>query len=62
MQFGIFSAPKVFQQKRHEFIEGLCGLEVVADKFIATGQGTILEEASKDHDKNLGALLLCCRE
>jgi len=62
MPFGICSAPEVFQRRMHELIEGLCGVEVVADDFVAIGRGDTLEEASKDHDKNLGALLLRCHE
>ena len=33
MPFGISSAPEVFQKKIHELIEGLHGIEVVADDF-----------------------------
>ena len=34
MPFGISSAPEVFQRKMHELIEGLKGVEVVADDFV----------------------------
>ena len=53
MPFGISSAPEVFQRKMHEFIEGLTGIEVVADDFIAVGFGDTFEEATRDHDKHL---------
>ena len=33
MPFGIKSAPEVWQRKSHEFIEGLCGVEVIMDDF-----------------------------
>jgi len=62
MPFGICSAPEVFQRKMHELIEGLCGVEVVADDFVAIGRGSTIEEASKDHDRNLGGLLQRCHE
>lgn len=53
MPFGISSAPEVFQRKMHELIEGMTGIEVVADDFIAVGYGETFEEATRDHDKNL---------
>ncbi|PFX11501.1 Retrovirus-related Pol polyprotein [Stylophora pistillata] len=62
MPFGISSAPEVFQRKMHELIEGLTGIEVVADDFIAVGYGETYEEASRDHDRNLLAFLERCDE
>ena len=46
----------------HEFIEGLDGIEVVADDFIAVGCGHTFEEATSDHDKHLLAFLKRCEE
>lgn len=51
--FGILSAPEVFQRKMHKLIEGMTGVEVVADDFIAVGYGETFGEATRDHDKNL---------
>ena len=62
MLFGISSAPEVFQRKMHELIEGLMGIEVVADDFIAVGHGETFEEATKDHDKMLLEFLKRCEE
>ena len=62
MPFGISSAPEVFQRRMHEFIEGLDGIEVVADDFIAVGYGDTFEEATRDHDKHLLAFLKRCEE
>ena len=62
MPFGICSAPEIFQRKMHEIIEGLQGVEVVADDFLAVGRGESIEEANRDHDKNLDALLQRCAE
>jgi len=62
MPFGICSAPEVFQRKMHELIEGLYGVEVVADDFVAIGRGDTIEDASIDHDHNLGTLLRRCHE
>ena len=60
MSFGISSAPEVFQRKMHELIEGLNGIEVVADDFIVVGYGEMYEEALCDHDRNLLAFLERC--
>lgn len=46
MPFGISSAPELFQRKMHKLIEGLVGVEVVADNFIAVGYGNTFEEAT----------------
>ena len=51
--FGILSAPEVFQRKMHELIEGMMGIEVVADDFTAVGYSETFGEATQDHDKNL---------
>ncbi len=46
MPFGISSAPEVFQRRMHEVIEGLQGVEVVADDFVTVGFGDTEEEAT----------------
>lgn len=53
MPFAICSAPEVYQWKMHEVINGLAGVNVVADDFLVIGSGGSLEEAIKDHDRNL---------
>ena len=62
MPFGISSAPEVFQRKMHKLIEGLNGIEVVADDFIAVGYGDTYEEASQNHNRCLLAFLRRCEE
>ena len=62
MPFGISSAPEVFQRKMHELIEGLMGIEVVADDFFVVGHGKTFGEATKDHDKTLLEFLKRCKE
>ena len=57
MPFGISSAPEVWQRKMNEAIEGLCGVEVIADDFLVCGFGDTVLEAIKDHDQNLTAFL-----
>ena len=62
LPFGISSAPEVFQRKMHEVIEGLRGIEVVANDFIVVGDGDTEEQAIEDHDTNLEAFLKHCTE
>ena len=58
MPFGIATAP----QEYHEVLEGLPGIYIIADDILITGQGEGKEEALKDHDRNLVALLERARE
>lgn len=60
MPFGISSAPEIFQRRIHELIEGLQGVEVVADDFVVVGFGKTVPEATRDHDRNLEAFLRRC--
>ena len=62
MPFGISSAPEVFQRKMHQLIEGLHGVEVIADDFVTVGYGNTTEAAIADHDRNLMAFLKRCEE
>ena len=62
MPFGISSAPEVFQHRMHELIQGLVGVEVIADDFVAVGCGETLEKAIQDHDTNLGTLIERCEQ
>ena len=62
LPFGISPAPEYFQHCLDQAIEGLPGVCTVADDILITGEGDTLQEAVKDHDKNLLALLARCRE
>ena len=62
LPFGISSAPEVFQRRMHQLIEGLSGIEVVADDFIVIGCGNTVEEANSDHDRALISFLERCKE
>ena len=62
MPFGISSAPEVFQRRMHELIEGLQGVEVIADDFMTVGYGKSQEEAVRNHDVNLTAFLQRCAD
>ena len=60
MRFRISSAPDVFQRRMHELIEGLHGVEVIADDFVVVGFGHTHLEAIHDHDKNFMTFLQRC--
>jgi len=62
MPFGISSAPKMYQRHQCEIIEGLNGVEVVADDILVCGSGDTDAEAVLDHDRNLESLLKRARE
>ena len=55
--FLIRSAPEVFRQKRHELIQGMLHVKVVADFFVVVGCGDTHKQAVQDHDKNLMTFL-----
>ena len=46
MPFGITSAPEVWQRKMNDSIEGLRGVEVLADDFYCVGLETVLPRQS----------------
>ena len=62
MPFGISSAPEPWQRKMNEAIEGLQGVEVIADDFLVCGFGDTEDEAVNDHDQSLAAFLQRCHE
>ena len=62
MPFGISSAPEVFQRRMHQVIEGLDGVEVIADDFLVYGRGATREQAIRDHDKHLEKFLQRCEQ
>lgn len=63
MPFGISPAPEIFQHKQNEVLNGLKGVEVMADDLLVYGKGDTKEQAIKDHNHNLEELLkrLKCR-
>ena len=62
MPYGICSAPEEYQRRQHEILEGLNGVENVADDILVFGCGDTDEEAEADHDRCVPALLQRCRE
>ena len=62
MPFGISSAPEEFQRRMHTTLQGLSGVEVIADDILVYGCGDTEEEYQRDHDENLLHLLQHARE
>ena len=60
--FGISSAPEEFQRRMHTALQGLYGVEVIADDILVYGCGETEEESQKDHDANLQQLLQRARD
>ena len=52
---------EICQQNMHEIMEGLNGMEVIADDFLIIGFGDTMSEATKSHDHNLSAFLDRCK-
>ena len=53
LPFGINAAPEHFQQKMQEVINGLLGVEMMADDILIYGIGETIDEAIENHNKNL---------
>lgn len=62
LPFGIASAPEIFQLKLQEAIEGLEGVECIADDVLVYGIGDTFHEALVNHNKCLEALLVRLEE
>lgn len=62
LPFGICSAPEVFQRKMHQLVEGLSGIEVIADDFAVVGFGDNIAEAHRSHDTNMMAFVQRCED
>ena len=56
------SAPEEFQRRMHTVLQGLPGVEVIADDILVYGSGTTDAECQQDHDHNLQLLLQRARE
>ncbi len=62
MHFGIKSAPEAFQRRIYEVVEGLSGVEVVADDFMVVGFGEMEANARGNHNEQLEVFLQRCKE
>ncbi|XP_030853177.1 uncharacterized protein K02A2.6-like [Strongylocentrotus purpuratus] len=62
LPFGLNASAEIFQKKLQQALDGLDGIECVADDIILFGVGDNREQAEKDHDRKLEALLQRCRD
>ena len=62
LPFGLNVSSEIFQKRLIQALEGLPGVVNVADDIVVVGRGQSIPEAEADHDKNLKALRLRCRE
>ncbi|RXN17139.1 Transposon Ty3-G Gag-Pol poly [Labeo rohita] len=62
MPMGISPAPEVFQHRLTQALEGLPGIQIIADDILVCGEGDNDEAAEKDHDTKLRQLLDRCRD
>ncbi len=62
LPFGLSVSSEIFQKRVNQAIEGLSGVLGITDDIVVFGKGETVKEAEADHDKNLHALLECCRE
>ena len=62
MPFGMKSAPKEFQRRIDECIEGLPNTAVIHDEIIIYGTGNTEQEAIESHDAAFTALMDRCRQ
>ena len=62
MPFGISPAPEEFQRRLDQALAGLNGCKAIADDIIVFECGANDDEAVRDHDENLIALLQRCRD
>jgi len=62
LPYGVSPAPEIFQRKIHEALSRLRHTACIADDILIFGCGDNIEEAKRDHDANLIALLDRCRE
>lgn len=61
LPFGISSAPEIFQTKLQEVIQGLDGVECLADDLLVYGRGRTFRDALENHNQNLESLLIRLR-
>ena len=53
MPFGIKSAPEIFQQRMHQALEDLTGVELMANDILVYESGDNVEDAKRDHEKKI---------
>ena len=62
LPFGVSIAPEEFQQRLNHALGGLKGTRMIHDDILIFGEGATEEQAIKDHDQNLHAVMQPCQE
>ena len=62
LPFRISSALEVFQYRMHQLVEGLSGVEVIADDCVVVGFRDSMEDVIQNHDQNLRRFLQRCEQ
>ena len=62
LPFGVSTAPEEFQRRLNHALEGLKRIRLIRDDILIFGESATEDEAIKDHDQNLHALMLKCQE
>lgn len=62
LPYGVSCAPEEFQLRMHEALEGLHDVYCIADDILVVGQGDTVEEANRNHDLNVLALMKRARD
>ena len=62
MPFGRNVSSEIFQKKLFQCLDGLTGRHCVADDSMITGRGETENDALKDHNNKLIALMKRCRD
>ena len=62
LPFGLSASSEIFQKRVSQALEGLEGILNITDDILVYGVGDTEDEACRDHDSKLEALLLRCRE
>jgi len=57
LPYGVSSGPEEFQLRMHEALENLAETHCIADDIMVVGQGDTREEADKNHDLHVLALM-----
>lgn len=62
LPFGLCVSSEIFQRKLSEALQDLPGCLNVADDIVVAGRGSTIDEADKDHERNLSNLKQRCHE
>ena len=60
--FGLKTSSDDFQESLHDKLRGLGGIHIIADDILVVGKGIDHNDATRDHDSHLLALLQRCQE